>query len=271
MAYFQAPTENFVSTTLNGAITDSDATITLNDASKLQAPGYVVIDREDASGTATASKREVVYYTGIDGNDLTGCTRGADSSTARSHNDGALVEPTFTVGMWNSLASPVSQALLPTGAGLHVANATVTGTANIGTLKVGALSGNMPGIGGQFYWGRSGALTTVQAGTAGDVHFPLQYVSKNLTINGFYSSLLSAPSTAVFTFEISYGSAPTGEFSTIFTAKPVIDVGEYSTISAASPAILALTSLASGSLLRAEIDSHGGAGELGASLLVTSR
>lgn len=99
---YKAPTVNFKSNDLNGAINDSVTTITLTSTTDLQAPGYIVIDREDGAGAATPAKREVVSYTGISSNDLTGCSRGADGSTARSHSDGALVEATFTVGMWNN-------------------------------------------------------------------------------------------------------------------------------------------------------------------------
>lgn len=108
---YVAPTANFFSTTLNGGITDSADTITLNSTTNLQAPGYLVIDREDGSGTATPSAREVVYFTGISGSDITGVTRGADSSTAQSHSDGALVESTITVGVWNSLVTVVDQSM----------------------------------------------------------------------------------------------------------------------------------------------------------------
>lgn len=100
-ALWHAPGVNFGSTSLNGAINSSVGTITLNSTSNLKSPGYVVIDRQDANGTNTPNAREVVSYTGISGNDLTGCTRGADGSTQRSHSDGALVEPVLTVGMWN--------------------------------------------------------------------------------------------------------------------------------------------------------------------------
>lgn len=106
-----APTANFVSTTLNGAITSSAGTITLTSTSGMQAPGYVVIDRTDSAGTATPNAREVVSFTGISGNDLTGCTRPADGSTARSHGDGAVVETVPTVGMWNSLVTIVNAGL----------------------------------------------------------------------------------------------------------------------------------------------------------------
>lgn len=102
-----APTANYVQSTLNGAINSSVGTITLNSTTNLTAPGYVVIDRTDSAGTATPSAREVVSFTGISGNDLTGCTRPADGSTARSHSNGAIVETMPTIGMWNSLATIV--------------------------------------------------------------------------------------------------------------------------------------------------------------------
>jgi hypothetical protein len=136
VSYYLGPISNFVSTTLNGTITDSIQTITLNDASKLQFPGYVVIDREDGNGSATPNSREIVYYTGITGNQLTGCQRGADQSTGRSHNDGALVEAVLTVGMWNSLATSVSASLNEGGTGLHVSSATLTTLLNVSSASV---------------------------------------------------------------------------------------------------------------------------------------
>lgn len=108
---YVAPTVNYFSTTLNGTINDSVTTVTVNSVTNLQAPGYLVLDREDGSGTATASAREVIYFTGISGSDLTGVTRGADNSTARSHSDGALVESMMTVGVWNSLVTVVDRAI----------------------------------------------------------------------------------------------------------------------------------------------------------------
>jgi hypothetical protein len=149
MSYFLAPTSNYVSTTLNGSINDSAVTITLNDASKLQAPGYVVIDREDGNGTPTPNSREIIYFGGISGNDLTDCTRGADNSTARSHSDGGLVEAVLTAGMWNSLATAVSASLDEGGAGLHVSNVTISSTLNsaniFATTRVGVSGASVTG------------------------------------------------------------------------------------------------------------------------------
>jgi hypothetical protein len=72
-------------TTLNGAITDSDTTITLTSASGFSAAGTVRIENE------------LITYTGISTNDLTGCTRGTNSTTAVAHVDTTAVrEATVT-------------------------------------------------------------------------------------------------------------------------------------------------------------------------------
>jgi hypothetical protein len=72
-------------TTLNGAITDSDTTITLTSASGFSAAGTVRIGNE------------LITYTGISTNDLTGCTRGTNSTTAAAHIDTTAVrEATVT-------------------------------------------------------------------------------------------------------------------------------------------------------------------------------
>ena len=273
---FKAPTANYWSTSLNGSIDDDDTTITLNSATNLQAPGYLVINREDNAGTATPNSREVIKFTAIDGSDITGVTRAADNSTARSHADGSLVEAIYTVGMHNDQRDAMAAEHAVAGTHSIIANVTITAGNVVGLRGASASISNVnadtfAGVGGQFMWSRSGALATVQAATAGDTHFPYMLATKNLTINSFYASLTSAPSTAVLLFDISHGSTPTGDFSSIFTSVGHIDIGEYTSASSASPAIISLTSLASGSLLRAEIDSHGSAGGLGAVLQCTSR
>ena len=52
--FFEAPTINFKTTTLNGAIDDSVQTIAVNSATNLVAPGYIIIDRVNAAGTSTS-------------------------------------------------------------------------------------------------------------------------------------------------------------------------------------------------------------------------
>lgn len=130
-SFYKAPTANFKSTTLDGAITDSDTTISLTSASGFQAPGVIIVNREDGDGTATPNSREIIHYTGINSNDLTGCTRGEENSTARSHADGSLVEAVFTVEMWGDLRDAVAAALSTDGSDLAI-----TGTASIATLDL---------------------------------------------------------------------------------------------------------------------------------------
>ena len=68
-----------VATTLNGSHSDSVATLTLTSTTGLDTTGTVHIGSEQ------------VTYTGILGNDITGCTRGANSTTAATHADGVAV------------------------------------------------------------------------------------------------------------------------------------------------------------------------------------
>lgn len=67
-------------TDLNEELTSSDTTITLEDASSFPNSGTIRIMQEQ------------ITYTGKSGNDLTGCTRGANSTTALSHKKGCFVE-----------------------------------------------------------------------------------------------------------------------------------------------------------------------------------
>lgn len=71
--------ESSLSTTLNGGINDIVTTITLTDSTNFPTSGSVLIDSE------------IISYTGISGNDLTGCSRGAQSTTPDSHSSGAPV------------------------------------------------------------------------------------------------------------------------------------------------------------------------------------
>lgn len=137
---FFAPAANFLSTTLNGAITDSVGTITLNSTTNVNFPGYIVIDRTDSAGTSTPNAREVVFFTGVSGNNLTGCSRGADNSTARSHSDGAIVEFTPTVGLWNSLASSLSQVADGNGYIRAIPSPVTIGYGEFKSIAVGSIA-----------------------------------------------------------------------------------------------------------------------------------
>ena len=58
---------------------DSVTTLTLTSTTGLDSSGKVYIGNEE------------VTYTAISGNDITGCTRGANSTTAAAHASGVVV------------------------------------------------------------------------------------------------------------------------------------------------------------------------------------
>ena len=66
-------------TTLNGSHSSSVTTLTLTSTSDFSSSGTVYIGGEQ------------VTYTGVSGNDITGCTRVANSTTAATHADGTTV------------------------------------------------------------------------------------------------------------------------------------------------------------------------------------
>ena len=70
---------NPTSSTLDGAITATDTTITLDSVVGLAGSGFIRLDSED------------IYYTYISGNDLGGVFRGQNNTTAASHTDGTAV------------------------------------------------------------------------------------------------------------------------------------------------------------------------------------
>jgi hypothetical protein len=66
-------------TALNGGISSTDTTITVVSAQGMPAAGFVKIDNE------------TINYTAIDGNQLTGCFRGQNGTTAAAHLTAAAV------------------------------------------------------------------------------------------------------------------------------------------------------------------------------------
>ena len=68
-----------ISSTTNGAVDISQTTITAVSTSGFSATGTICIDNE------------AISYTGVTGTDFTGCTRGANNSTAATHLTAATV------------------------------------------------------------------------------------------------------------------------------------------------------------------------------------
>ena len=102
-----------MSTTLNGAITDSITSIDLTDASEFPTSGFIMIEKVNA--TSGLFINEVIQYTGKSTNQLTGCTRGTSApfrgsspakTTATSHADDAKVFGSYKVASLNTTSVP---------------------------------------------------------------------------------------------------------------------------------------------------------------------
>lgn len=91
---YRVPTQNNQQYTLDSQIAAGASSLTLNQsvAGIIRAPGVIVIDRIDSSGSKTASKREYKTFTGVSGANLTGLVGGLAGSTDQVHSVGAIVE-----------------------------------------------------------------------------------------------------------------------------------------------------------------------------------
>lgn len=97
---------NGLQTTLAANILSTDTTIQLTSTTSFPTAGFVTIENN-----------EVVSYTGISGANLTGCTRGADGTTALAHNTGVTVGATVVAAHHNLLKDEVIAIETALGAG----------------------------------------------------------------------------------------------------------------------------------------------------------
>ena len=110
-----------MSTTLNGAITDTATTINLTDGSQFPTSGFIVIEKVLTSSDTTdpllvgTYQNEVIQYTGRSTHQLTGCTRGTsapyrgvspESTVAGSHSNLAKVFGCYKVISLNETSVP---------------------------------------------------------------------------------------------------------------------------------------------------------------------
>lgn len=92
------------STTLNGTITDSATTITLTDASAFNTDGGTIVIGS-----------EHIYYAAKSGNDLTGCVRAIDETTAIGHTNGDTVYQGFPTVLFSKVWKPIYEWLSELG------------------------------------------------------------------------------------------------------------------------------------------------------------
>jgi len=95
MAIYNTPSVNAVQKTLDAQLlSGATASATLNNTTNIvNGLGLCVIDRVDANGKSTASKREYISFTGVSGSTITGLTRNVDGGGSdQDHAVGAIVE-----------------------------------------------------------------------------------------------------------------------------------------------------------------------------------
>jgi len=161
---FTSVTVPGATTTLNGAITDSDTTITLTDASSFSSSGSVRIGNE------------IITYSGKSVNDLTGCTRGTNGTTAVAHADTTAVRES-TVTRYNTTdftsltfeiltvaanSFTISMAISETGTGMSSAgSATINPYVEIGPTIQTYGYGWGTGTWSRLTWGSGTTSSTV--------------------------------------------------------------------------------------------------------------
>lgn len=197
--------DNFFSTTLNGAISDSDLTITLN-AVPTASEGFLVIEPDNAS------KREIIYYTSKGASTVTvpsgaGNGRGYDGTTATSHSDGVDVIMAPVAAMFEALQD---------GSGLASGFALPSGSVDPEDLTSGA--------GTSWTWQDwTPSYTNI---TVGDGTVVAKYAQIGKTVHFFWSIVVGSTSAVTNGHTISL---------------PVTAASRYGTSNAYSPIGLAYT------------------------------
>jgi hypothetical protein len=279
MAIFQPPTQNSLQMTLDAQLAAGEtSTLTLNQdvSSLLQAPGVLWVDRVDSNGDSTPTKREYIKFTGVSGSTVTGLTRGLAGSTDQVHAVSAIVEFGPDIVQSQAIYDTVVQEHSTVGTHTSLPSVSILSVKSHFSVSGASVTGVFPeptsGIKGVFSWGQDKALvTSLVTVTDATSVMAFQRATQNLTLNGFWAGVASAPSTSAVLMDVKYSSLASGPWTSIFTDKPFIDIGENDTDSSASTSALALTSLASGTLLRAEIEQPGDAGVALIQLPVTTR
>lgn len=94
---------NNASSTLTGAITNSQNTIPIADPAEFPDSGFATI----VDSLTSPTKLEIISYTGKSGSDLTGVTRGAQGTTGTAFDSGNFVELRYTKGMHEALRGAI--------------------------------------------------------------------------------------------------------------------------------------------------------------------
>lgn len=149
------------STTLNGAITSGATSITVADGSSYpdgtNGNFYIVID-------LSAATEETIECSARSSNTLTVATRGADGTSAASHDNGATVQhvvPALTLQEANTHANTTTGT--PHGSAYVTPSGNVATATALATARTIVLSGDVSGTSGSFDGTANATITTTIA------------------------------------------------------------------------------------------------------------
>lgn len=220
-----APSKNGIQKTLASQLLSGvTASASLNNVDGIQnKSGVMVVDRIDANGTATPSKREYIGFAGTSGSTVVTLERNVDGGgTDQDHAAGAIVEFIPDI-VWADaiqdalevLVSPsdttsinTTYIVTPTGT-QTLANKTITGAtisaANINLATLSTISFNISGAttGDLFYRNSAGLVERLAKGTTG------YYLAANASLPAWSAPTIGTDGWSVVTETLTYASATT--------------------------------------------------------------
>lgn len=178
---YYPPTENGIQKTLTAALdVGVTSSATFNNVTGIQnKKGIFVVDRVDANGQLTPSKREYISFTGTSGSNVVTLTRGLAGSTDQDHSIGAIVEFVPDVVMFQAFIDLLA-VTVDVDSGTINTNTFVTPT-DIQTISGKTLAGvnivlGSDATGDMYYRGAGASLSRLAKGTSG------QYLAMNDTL-----------------------------------------------------------------------------------------
>ena len=146
---------NQPSTLLNGAINAVVTTITVDSTTGFPSTGFVMIETE------------AIKYTGTTATTFTGCTRGADGTTAAVHGDNVAVYHSLVAAHHNEVTAEIAAVESDLVAGLGALNdsATPASTATSVKDRLDQIATKIKAITGQPNWYNTGGASLEFAAT----------------------------------------------------------------------------------------------------------
>lgn len=171
---YAVPTQDFLQKTLSAQLlTGTTASASFSDVTGIpNLPGVFIVDRVDANGVETPSKREVISFTSTSGSTVVTLGRGLAGSTAQDHQVGAIVEFSPDIVWAQSLYDGLSQVVVPS-TGLvdttKIADLSTIQTLANKNLSIPTITLGSDATGDLYYRGAGATLLRLPIGTSGQI------------------------------------------------------------------------------------------------------